>query len=104
MAKKILDLGSSTVDETVEIEKVALFKLDDVTYYAPKKVKGNVSLVYMEKQAEEGPDAANYYMMKTMLGADAWKALRDNENLELEDLEKIMQVLEQHMLADEEGK
>lgn len=104
MAKKnLIDLGS-TEDAANEIETVELFKLDDKVYSVPKEVSAGVSLEYLERQSEEGPDAAIYFIMKKLLGEEAFNALKSHPNLKKDQLEQVMAAVEKHALADEEGK
>lgn len=102
-AKKVLDLGSSKVDEK-KIETIDIFKLDGVTYSAPKDMPFGVALEYMEAQVEHGPDAAVFLMIKRVLGEDAFRALKTNRNLTQEQFQEIIQSLEGLVLADESGK
>jgi capsid portal protein len=104
MAKNLIDLGSSELTEEQSAEKVEIFKLDGKVYGVPKHFSAGVVLTYLEKQAEEGPDAAMYYIMTEMLGKEAYKALMSHQNLKRDDLTRIMEAVEKHALADEEGK
>lgn len=104
MAKKLIDLGSSAVEDNEPVEMVEVFILDNKTYSVPKEISAGVSLAYLEKQSEEGPDAAIYYLMKELLGTDAFDALKSHPRLKKSDLSKIMEIIEKHALADEEGK
>ena len=103
MAKKILDLGSSEVD-TTKVETVDIFKLDGKVYSAPKEMPFSVALEYMEAQVEHGPDAAVFFMLKNVLGKEAFDALKGNKNLTSEQFQQVVETVEQHILADEEGK
>lgn len=104
MAKNLIKLGSSKKDENAPVETIEVFELDDKVYSLPKKVSAGVSLKYLKLQAEEGPDAAMYFIMKEMLGEEAFEALAEHPSLEKGDLSKIMEVVEKHALSDEEGK
>lgn len=103
MAEKILDLGTSKVDEK-KVETVEIFKLDGKVYSAPKELPFSFALEYMEAQAEKGPDAAVFFMLKGVLGEEAFGALKSNRNLTQEQFEAVVQRVEKHVLADEEGK
>lgn len=103
MAKKILDLGSSEVDEK-EVETIDIFKLDGKVYSAPKEMPFSVALEYMEAQAEQGPDAAVFFMLKNVLGHEAFDALKKNRNLTAEQFQEVVEAVESHILVDEEGK
>lgn len=104
MAKNIIKLGSSKTSDQTPVETVEVFELDDKVYSVPKKVSAGISLKYLKLQAEEGPDAAMYFIMKKMLGEEAFEALSEHESLEKDDLAKIMEIVEKHALSDEEGK
>lgn len=104
MAKaKLLKLGS-TKDAAKDIETIDLFELDDVVYSVPAEVSAGVSLAYLEKQAEEGPDAAIFFIMKKLLGDEAFDALKNHPNLKKDELEAVMSAVEGHVLADDSGK
>jgi hypothetical protein len=104
MAKSLIDLGTTDVEENETVETVEVFKLDGKVYSLPKDVSAGVSLKYLQLQTEEGPDAAAYYIMREMLGQEAFDALANHPRLKKADLNKIMSVVEEHALADEEGK
>lgn len=104
MAVKVIDLGSTEVKGNAKVETVDIFKLNGKTYSAPKKSSAGLSLKYLEKQAEEGPDAAVYFMFVELLGKEAYDALKNHPTLEKKDLDAIMAVVEKIALADEEGK
>lgn len=104
MATKLIKLGSSKPKENEKVETVDIFELDDKIYSVPAKVSAGVSLNYLRKQVEEGPDAAIYYIMVTLLGQEAYDALANHPTLEKDDLDKVMTAVEKHALADEEGK
>lgn len=103
MATKLIDLGSSTPSDGA-VETIDIFKLDGKTYSAPKKISAGLSLKYLEKQAEEGPDSAIYFMFIELLGRDAFDALKNHPTLEKNDLDAVMKVVENLALADESGK
>lgn len=104
MAKtNLIDLGS-TEEAAKNVKTVELFKLDDKVYSVPEEVSAGVSLEYLERQAEDGPDAAIYFIMKKLLGEDAFNALKNHPNLKKSDLEQIMAAVEKHALEDESGK
>ena len=104
-AKKIVDLGSSEVDENKKIETIDIFKLDGKVYSAPKEIPFGVGLEYMEAQVEQGPDAAVFLMLKRVLGEEAFGVLKSNKNLRPEQFQQIVESLEGLVLAgDESGK
>lgn len=103
MAKKIIDLGSSEVDEK-DVESVDIFKLDGKVYSAPKNMPFSTALEFMEAQVEQGPDAAVFMMLKAVLGQEAFDALKKNKNLTEEQFQEVVSRVEEHLLAGEEGK
>lgn len=106
MASKnnLIKLGASKLPEGADVERIEVFEVDDVVYSLPKKVSAGVSLKYLKLQAEEGPDAAMYFVMTKMLGQEAFDVLSEHEDLDKDDLGRIMEIVEKHALADEEGK
>lgn len=104
MAKNLIKLGSSKANGNKKTETVEIFELDDKIYSVPAKVSAGVSLNYLRKQVEEGPDAAIYYIMTTLLGEEAFDALASHPDLSKGDLDKVMAAVEKHALSDEEGK
>jgi len=102
-AKKLIDLGSSEVD-TTKVETIDIFKLDGKVYTAPKEMPFSAALEYMEAQVEQGPDAAVFMMLRSVLGQEAFDALKKNRNLTQEQFQSVVEVVEKHLLADEEGK
>ena len=43
-------------------------------------------------------------MLKNVLGKEAFDALKGNKNLTSEQFQQVVETVEQHILADEEGK
>ena len=103
MAKNIIDLGTTEVDEDAAVETVEIFKLDGKVYAAPKNVSAGVMLKYMKMQAEVGAEPAYYFLMNTLLGSEAFEALAEHPKLKQSDLQKVFEATEKHAFADEEG-
>jgi hypothetical protein len=105
-AKKLLDLGSSEPQEKTADEVVEIFKQDGKVYSIPKELPFSAALEYMEAQVEHGPDGAAFIMLRSVLGKEAFNALKNNPNLTEEQFNEIFQTVEKHVLAgkDDSGK
>ena len=100
MAKetKVLKLGKNKREE----RRAPLFQLDGKEYSVLLNPGPNVGLTFMEIQAEAGQEAATVYMLKTMVGEDAFKALAANPDITDDEYEELMAEISRLALADQE--
>lgn len=99
---ELIELPSA--EESGEREMKPLFTLDGEVYSIPEKVSAGLSLAYLRIQAEQGPDAAIYYITREMLGDEVYETLENHPSLETEHLEKVMEAIETHVLSGGKGK
>ena len=91
--------------KTVEREMVDLFSVDGTVYQMPVKVGAGMALGYMKMTRTHGQDAAMGWALVNVLGTDAYDALTNCADLEVEDLEAIMKVVHDNVMgAVEAGK
>lgn len=100
----VLPSTKTAEGEEIEVPMEPLFELDDEIYQIPKKPSAGMALGYLERQTEQGPDAAIHWMMTEMLGEEGYGALRDHPNLDREVLDKIIGKVEKKVLGGMEGK
>lgn len=100
----VLPSTKTAEGEEIEVPMEPLFELDDEIYQIPKKPSAGMALGYLERQTEQGPDAAIHWMMTEMLGEEGYGALRDHPNLDREILDKIIGKVEKKVLGGMEGK
>lgn len=100
----VLPSTKTAEGEEIEVPMEPLFELDDEIYQIPKKPSAGMALGYLERQTEQGPDAAIHWMMTEMLGEEGYGALRDHPSLDREVLDKIISKVEKKVLGGMEGK
>jgi hypothetical protein len=81
---------------------VTLFSIDEVEYRVPDKVRANLQLKYLKKLREMSEAAAAGWLLEEMLGADAYDALADYEDLTEENFDAIMKAVEKIVLGSKE--
>lgn len=87
----------STKDVVTDIE---IFTLNGVTYSVKNKTRVNIALKYMDLARKEGQDAAGGYLIEALLGADAYAALMDWEDLTMEILSEVIAIAQKIVLGD----
>jgi len=90
--------------EEVEVPMEPLFELDDDIYQIPARPSAGMALGYLERQTEQGPDAAIHWMMTEMLGHEGYDALKNHPSLDREVLDAIIARVEKKVLGGMEGK
>lgn len=83
-------------------EKIELFRLSDAEediYYVPKRVGPNVTLAYIRDINRRGEAAALGALMERVLGAEAFDALCDYDDLTNEEMEQIGEAVRNHVLG-----
>lgn len=69
------------------------FTLDGVEYTIPEMIGGEVSLQALERFRSEPELAVIAWMMETVIGKDAWKALRNAKGLDAADLASVIEAV-----------
>lgn len=64
---------SSAPEEAPEM--VDLFEIDDTMYSVPRRPSASIGLRYLDAAETLGPQAANLYVLREMLGEDGYRAL-----------------------------
>lgn len=77
-------------------EQVPIFELEDDegkprVYSIPKVTRSEIALRYLDVANERGDDAANYYLLTTMFGQEAYDALLSVDGLEEDDLAGVIE-------------
>lgn len=100
----MVDLDAKPRDDG-PVGRVDLFRLDGRTYTIPDRTRANVGLKYLWLEKEKGTGPAEQWLLEELLGEDGYKALMGYDELEPEDLERIMLVAQEVVLGSlEEGK
>lgn len=84
-----MSIELSTTDAP-DVEQIELFSIDGQSYTIPNKPRLNVALKTLKMARTEGQDAAMAYMMEAAIGAEAFDALTEYEDLDAKTLEAIM--------------
>lgn len=82
---------------------VPLFKLDGVLYSMPGTVPTSVALELLDKMTTGGELAAMAWMMATVVGPEAWEALKSAKAVTPEQLTQIIEHVSDHALGALEG-
>lgn len=88
-----------TSKSATEREMVDLFSIDGTVYQMPKRVGANVALGYMKLVRTHGQEAAMGWALEKVLGADAYDALMDCDEVSPEDLEIIMRAVHENVMG-----
>ena len=92
--------------DTPSDEREPLFSIDGTAYTIPKVVPGNLSLQAIERMRTESEYAVIAWIMETMLGKQAYRALLDCKAVKPSQLRAITEICRAKMLGEleEEGK
>lgn len=71
-------------------ERSVLFSIDGTDYTIPSRPRANLSLKVLDLAQRKGETEATAFMMKAMLGEDGYRALMDYDDLEPEDLQRVL--------------
>lgn len=87
-------------------EKDLFFTIDEVDYYLPREIPGNVAMDGLALADEIGEAQATVKIMERVLGADAVRALRTCPTLRKEELLAIQRIIRERVFGpvEEEGK
>lgn len=88
-------------------DRIVLFYVDDEEYSIPKKIGRNHGLRYLRTMRLQGEALAAQELLEALIGEDGYKALMECDDLEDEQLDKIMTRLRDMALGeveDEGGK
>lgn len=93
-------------DPAAADEREPLFTLDGVEYTIPKLVGGELSLEALQRLRTDHELSVTAWMMETVLGKDAWKALRTAKGLHPRDLAALIEAVRAKVMGplEEEGK
>ncbi len=99
-------IGGGQVEE---VKEVVLFSIieDDGTrtdYLIPNKVRFSLTLEAGEKITELGDVQAGYWMLKQLIGASNFDALKKSDKLEKEQFDRIVELASKIVLGESEGK
>lgn len=80
-------------------QRIVLFSIDGVEYSIPRRPRMNISLQFMHLTRSQGDSAAMDYLLEKLLGEDGYKALREYDDLEPADFQKITAIASQVTLG-----
>jgi hypothetical protein len=89
------------------IDRIVLFYVDDQEYSIPKRVGRNHGLRFLQTMRKQGEALAAQELLEILIGEDGYQALMDCDDLEDEQLDRIMNRLRDMALGeveDEGGK
>jgi hypothetical protein len=86
-----------------KVSTVELFSIDGKAYSVPTSVRPNEALKVMHFTRTRGETAGVSYMLESMLGEEGYLALLDYDDLEEEDLEKIIKIASEIVAGALEG-
>lgn len=72
--------------------RITLFSIDDEDYSIPAEIRPNQALQIMTVFRRQGDTSGVSFMLETLLGLDAYEALLGFDDLESDDLEKIIKI------------
>lgn len=84
-------------------ELVPLFSIDGRTYSIPGEVPASMALRMLDAMRRQGMEAAMSEALEELLGAEAYQALLQCRALTVDHLERIMAVVQTHVLGNLEG-
>ncbi len=87
-------------------DRIVLFYVDDTSYSIPKKIGRGHGLRYLRTMRLQGEALAAQELLESLIGEDGYTALMECDDLEDEQLDKIMTRLRDMALGEveEEGK
>lgn len=89
---------------TAPVDRVVLFYVDDTAYGIPKKIGSNHGLRYLQTARKQGEAIAAQELLETLIGEDGYEALMGCDDLEDEQLDKIMTRLRDMALGEVEDR
>lgn len=77
--------SAETAKKLEDAERVPIFELDGKVYDVPKVARADVGLEYLDRVEDDGPDVAQAWLIRTMVGDEGFDALRNVKGLEQKD-------------------
>lgn len=90
--------------EPIREDRVDLFELGGKMYTMPAEVPGSLALEAMEIFRRQGDAAASAWLLKEVIGEEAYGALRTCKTLRKEDLQAIQKIVSEHVFGSPEGE
>lgn len=91
-------------DDEAEEERVTLFYIGDEPYTIPKTIPKGVALQYLRQASTMGHELATAPLLIRVLGEDAYMALEESKALTGPQLEKIVDIIVQQALGEQEDE
>lgn len=93
-----------TVDENFEEEQKyeTLFTVNGKAYDLWVNAPASVGLRYLKMVRKEGGESAAVWILEQMIGEDGYDALMGIPNLKDKDLQRIMKIVKEYAMANEE--
>lgn len=91
-APKIVALKSKKDAAKTKENTLTLFSIDDNEYSIPATIKPNRALQIMHVFRAQGESSGVSFMLETLLGKEGYDALINFDDLESDDLEKIIKI------------
>jgi hypothetical protein len=80
-------------------DRVVLFYVDDEPYTIPKKISRGHGLRFLQTMRKQGEALAAQELLEVLIGEDGYEALMNCDDLEDDDLDKIMNRLRDEALG-----
>lgn len=95
-----------TTNPAAAEEREPFFSLDGTEYTIPKMIGGEISTQALQRLRTEPEYAVIGWMMETVLGKEAWRALRNAKGLKPEDLAAVIEGVRMKVMGplDDAGK
>ena len=75
-------------------EMIDLFEIDGTMHRVPRKPSASIGLRYLDAAETLGPQAANLYVLRDMLGEDGYRALSTCKTLTDEQLAWVVETIQ----------
>jgi hypothetical protein len=87
----VISIDTKVAKQRVDdAERVPIFSIDGAEYSIPKVQRSEIQLRYLDIANARGDEAANYYLLTTMLGQDGYDALAAVDGLSDEDFQGVI--------------
>ena len=100
------ELGVVLPDSTeeTEVKMIPLFTLDGETYEIAEKYPASLSVGYLRRVRQSGPEVGWAWLLEEVLGSEAMQALEDHPTIGDEHMDQIGEVIRYHALGQTGGK
>jgi hypothetical protein len=87
----VVSISTKDAKKRVEdAEQVPIFEIDGTAYSIPKVQRSEIQLRYLDIANARGDEAANYYLLTTMLGQEGYDALAAVDGLDDAEFQSVI--------------